>query len=330
MSKKRIAINGFGRIGRAAFKIILDHPELEVVAINDLTDNKTLAHLLKYDSVYGIFEYDVDSDENNIIVDGNKIPCFSEKNPKDLPWGEFEIDAVLECTGVFRTSELSQGHIDAGAKKVVISAPAKDDETITLVKGVKESGPESNNIYSNASCTTNCIAPIVAVIEKEFGIEKAMMTTIHAYTADQRLVDSPHRDLRRARSAAQNIIPTTTGAAIATGKVIPEIQGKFDGMAIRVPVVTGSLSDLTFLISKDVTVEEVNEIFIKASQGDYKDIIEVTNEPIVSSDIIGNPASSIVDLALTNVVGGNLLKVVAWYDNEWGYANRLVDVVGGF
>ncbi len=328
MSKKRIAINGFGRIGRAAFKIILKNPTLEVVAINDLTDNKTLSHLLKYDTVYGIFEHDVDSDENNIIVDGNKIPCFSEKNPKDLPWGKFEIDAVLECTGVFRTSELSQGHIDAGAKKVVISAPAKDDETVTLVKGVKESSSESNNIYSNASCTTNCIAPIVAVIEKEFGIEKAMMTTIHAYTADQRLVDSPHRDLRRARSAAQNIIPTTTGAAIATGKVIPEIQGKFDGMAIRVPVVTGSLSDLTFLISKDVTVEEVNEVLIKASQSDYKGIIEVTNEPIVSSDIIGNPASSIVDLALTNVVGGNLLKVVAWYDNEWGYANRLVDVVG--
>ena len=325
MSKKRIAINGFGRIGRAAFKIILERDDAEVVAINDLTDNATLAHLLKYDSVYRDFKPEVSSDDEHIIVGHDKFLALSEKDPKELPWGDLKVDVVLECTGVFRTTEASHAHIDAGAGHVIISAPAKDEHTKTLVKGIIEDKLD-NDICSNASCTTNCIAPVMNVIKDAFGIEKAMMTTIHAYTADQNLVDGPHSDLRRARAAAQNIIPTTTGAAIATTAVIPELKGKFDGMAIRVPVVTGSLSDLTFVTTKEVTIEDVNKALQEAAEGDYKGVIEVTDKPIVSSDIIGNPASAIIDLLSTNVVGGDLVKVIAWYDNEWGYSNRLVDM----
>ncbi len=325
MSKKRIAINGFGRIGRAAFKIILERDDAEVVAINDLTDNTTLAHLLKYDSVYRDFKPEVSSDDDHIIVGRDKFLALSEKDPRELPWKDLEVDVVLECTGVFRTTEKAMAHVDAGADRVIISAPAKDEHTNTLVRGVSEDIFDTD-VYSNASCTTNCIAPIMNVIKNTFGIEKAMMTTIHAYTADQSLVDGPHSDLRRARAAAQNIIPTTTGAAKATAEVIPELKGKFDGMAIRVPVVTGSLSDLTFVTSKDVTVEDINQVFEEAAKGDYKGIIEVTDKPIVSSDIIGNPASAIIDLLSTNVVGGDLVKVIAWYDNEWGYSNRLVDM----
>jgi len=317
MSKKRIAINGFGRIGRAAFKIILERDDSEVVAINDLTDKATLAHLLKYDSVYRQFEPEVGSDEDHIIVDGHKFLVLSEREPKQLPWKDLEVDVVLECTGVFLTSEASQAHIDAGAKRVIISAPAKDDVTMTVVKGVSDDISSDDRILSNASCTTNCIAPVMYVISKAFGVEKAMMTTIHAYTADQSLVDGPHKDLRRARAAAQNIIPTTTGAAIATGKVIPAVQGLFDGLAIRVPVITGSLSDITFVTEAKVTIEEINNALQTAAENEYQGIIEVTDKPI---------ASAIVDLSLTNVVGGNLVKVIAWYDNEWGYSNRLVDM----
>ncbi|MGB0757193.1 MAG: type I glyceraldehyde-3-phosphate dehydrogenase [Patescibacteria group bacterium] len=326
MSKKRIAINGFGRIGRAAFRVMYDRDDVEVVGVNDLTDKATLAHLLQYDSVYGKYTHEVKSDDTHLIVDGASIPVYSEKDPAKLPWGDLDVDVVLECTGIFRTKELAAAHTKAGAKRVVISAPAKDEVTTTLVKGVADSMDDKENVACNASCTTNCIAPVVKVVEDAFGIDKAMMTTVHAYTADQRLVDGPHKDLRRARAAAHNIVPTTTGAAIATTKVIPSLQGSFDGMAIRVPVITGSLSDLTFVTKKDVTVEEVNEVLNAAAAGDLSGVMEVTSEPIVSSDIIGNPASCIVDLSLTNVVGGNLLKVVAWYDNEWGYANRLVEI----
>ena len=326
MSKKRIAINGFGRIGRAAFRVMSDRDDVEVVGINDLTDKATLAHLLQYDTVYGKYKHIVASDSTHLIVDGESIPAYSEKDPTQLPWGDLNVDVVLECTGIFRTKELASAHVKAGAKRVVISAPAKDDETVTLVKGVADSIANDESVACNASCTTNCIAPVVKVIEDSFGVDKAMMTTVHAYTADQRLVDGPHKDLRRARAAAHNIVPTTTGAAIATTKVIPRLQGLFDGMAIRVPVITGSLSDLTFVTKKDVTAEAVNEVLHTAAAGDFAGVMEVTTEPIVSSDIIGNPASCIVDLSLTNVVGGNLLKVVAWYDNEWGYANRLVEI----
>ena len=326
MAKKKIAINGFGRIGRAAFKIILERDDAEVVAINDLTDIKTLAYLLQHDTAHGTLSHEVTFDDTHIIVDGKSFMVLSEREPAALPWGEYAVDVVLECTGIFRTTEQASAHVTAGAGRVVISAPAKDGETPTLVKGVMDTCPVDVSVVNNASCTTNCIAPVVQVIEKNFGIEKAMMTTVHAYTADQNLVDGPHKDLRRARAAAQNIVPTTTGAAIATTKVIPDLVGKFDGMAIRVPVITGSLSDITFLTKKDVTAEDVNATLTAAADNDFNGIIAVTNSPIVSSDIIGNAASSIVDLSLTKVVDGNLLKVVAWYDNEWGYANRLVEV----
>lgn len=323
---KRIAINGFGRIGRAAFKILLTRDDVEVVGINDLTDIPTLAHLLRYDSVHHGFDSKVTTNEKHLIVDGTEYPVFAQRDPKDLPWQDLQVDVVLECTGFFRTQELAMAHVTAGAKRVLISAPAKGDDVETLVKGVMENCSDDKNIFSNASCTTNCIAPVVQVLDQEFGIEKAMMTTIHAYTADQRLVDGPHSDLRRARAAAQNIIPTTTGAAKATTKVVPSLQGKFDGLAIRVPVASGSLSDITCIVSKNVSIDDVNNAFLAAAKGRMQGILVTTDDPIVSSDIIGNPASSIVDLSLTNVVDGNMVKVVSWYDNEWGYANRLVDM----
>lgn len=331
MSKKKIAINGFGRIGRAAFKIILDKfdDQLEVVAINDLTDNKTLAHLLKYDSVYGQYNREISSDEEGITVDSKHYKVLAEKDPANLSWKDLEVDVVIESTGRFRTREDAGKHITAGAKKVVLSAPGKGDDIAAYVLSVNDKEMKADdNIVSNASCTTNSIAPVVDIINKEFGIAKAILNTIHSYTADQNLVDGPHKDLRRARAAACNIIPTSTGAAKATTKAIPELQGLFSGLSVRVPTPVVSLSDITMVLKKDVTIEELNNVIVKASKEEkYKGIIQATDEPLVSSDLIGNPHSSIVDLSLTDVVDGNLVKVIAWYDNEWGYSNRLVEMV---
>lgn len=325
---KKIAINGFGRIGRASFKVALDTEGVEVVAINDLTDARTLAHLLQYDTAYGTYEKEIEVRENILVIDGRDYPILSEPNPAKLPWGEMGVETVLECTGRFVADGAARAHIEAGAKKVILSAPAKGSgDAVTVLRGINESALDEKDLISNASCTTNCIGPVVEVMSRVFGIEKAMMTTVHSYTADQNIQDGPHRDLRRARAAAQNIVPTTTGAAIATTKVITEMEGIFDGIAIRVPTIVASLSDITFLLKKDVSVEEVNEALVQASQEDrYQGILGVTNEPLVSSDFIGDSRSSIVDLSMTKVVGGNLVKVVSWYDNEWGYSNRLVEL----
>lgn len=328
MSKK-IAINGFGRIGRNAFKLAFERDDIEVVAINDLTDTKTLAHLLKHDSTYGTYHYDVSYDENSIFVAGKQIRVLAERDPALLPWGEFGIDVVIEATGLFVQPEKARAHINAGAKKVVISAPAKGAGAKFIVLGVNEHElTREDDIISNASCTTNCIAPVMAVLEREFGIEKSLMTTVHSYTASQRILDAPAKDLREARSAAENIVPTTTGAAIATAKVIPSLEGKFDGLSVRVPTPVVSLSDITAVLKRDTTKEEINEVFKRAAADPfYQGILAVTDEPLVSMDFKGNSHSSIVDLSLTNVVDGNLIKVVAWYDNEWGYSNRLVEIV---
>lgn len=325
---KRIAINGFGRIGRAAFRILLDRSDAEVVAVNDLTDAATLAHLLKYDTAYRPLSHDVSSKEGVIVVDGQEYPVLAEPDPTKLPWGDMNVDVVLECTGRFVKDGKSRAHVEAGAKRVVISAPAKGAGGVpTYLMGVNDASYGEEAVVSNASCTTNCIAPVAAVVHEAFGIKKAMMTTVHSYTADQNLQDGPHKDLRRARAAAQNIVPTTTGAAVSVTKVIPELKGLFDGMAIRVPTVVVSLSDFTFLLGRSTTADEVNEAIEKASREDrYRGILEVTHDPLVSSDLIGNPASSIVDLSLTKVIDGDFAKVVAWYDNEWGYSNRLVDM----
>jgi len=328
MTKKiKIAINGFGRIGRQAFKIALKNKNIEVVAINDLTDNKTLAHLLKYDTAYPDTNLKISSNDNFLLVNNKKIPVFAKKDPSKLPWKKLKVDVVIESTGVFRTEELASLHLKAGAKKVILSAPAKDDKIKTFVKGINEKDCKKCKIINNASCTTNCTAPVMKVLNEKFGVEKAMLTTIHSYTADQKLQDAPHKDLRRARAAAQNIIPTSTGAAIATTQVIPELENKFDGIAVRVPTISGSLTDITVVLKKDVTEKQVNNAMIKASKTNLKGILAVTNEPLVSSDFIGNPYSSIVDLSLTKVMGGNMLKIIAWYDNEFGYANRLVEMV---
>lgn len=321
-----IAINGFGRIGRHAFKVIAERADMQVVAINDLTDTATLAHLLKYDTAYPDFAHSVGHDEHHLKVDGRDIPTSAEKDPTKLPWKDLEVDIVLECTGVFRTKEKASAHLTAGAKKVIISAPAKGDDVETYVKGVNSEAYSGSDIVDNASCTTNCTAPVMQVLEKAFGIEKALLTTIHSYTADQNLQDGPHKDLRRARAAAQNIVPTSTGAAIATTKTIPSLKDKFDGMAVRVPTITVSLTDFAIVLKQDVTVQQINEAFTDASTTWLSGVLAVTNEPLVSSDFIGNAHSSIADLSLTKVVGGNLVKVVAWYDNEWGYANRLVEM----
>ena len=322
----KIAINGFGRIGRHAFKVMMDHADMEVVAINDLTDNKTLAHLLQYDTAYPALDMEVSYDEDHLIVNGQKISAFSQKDPAALPWDEYDVDVVLECTGFFRTKEGAGLHIEAGAKRVVLSAPGKGDGISCFLRGLNCETYTDELIIDNASCTTNCTAPVMSVLEENFGIEKAMLTTVHSYTADQKLQDAPHKDLRRARAAAQNIVPTSTGAAIATTRVITELEGKFDGMAIRVPTITVSLIDVTVLLKKDVTAKDVNAAFIDAANGPLKGILAVTEEELVSSDYIGNPYSSTVDLSLTNVVGGNMVNVIAWYDNEWGYANRLVEM----
>ncbi len=331
----RAAINGFGRIGRTSFKIILNKfgGQIEVVAINDLTDSKTLAHLLKYDSNYGKWGREISSDEQSIIIDGKKYPILGEKEPEKLPWGSQQIDVVLECTGRFTDKEGAGKHLTAGAKRVIISAPAKGEaegagDVQTFVLGVNGAKYNGEQIISNASCTTNCIAPVAAVMNLKFGILKAMMTTIHSYTQDQSLQDGPHKDLRRARAAAENIIPTTTGAAIATTQTIPELKGLFNGQSIRVPTPVGSISDFTFLLKKKVTVEEVNEAFIEVSKHPmFSTILAVSEEPLVSSDIVGRSESAIVDLNMTQVVDGDMVKVFAWYDNEFGYSNRLVEQV---
>ena len=328
MSKK-IAINGFGRIGRNAFKLAFERDDIEVVAINDLTDTKTLAHLLKHDSTYGTYHHDVSYDDNSIFVAGKQIRVLAEKDPALLPWEEFGVDVVIEATGLFVQPEKARAHIDAGAKKVVISAPAKGEGAKFIVLGVNEHElTREDDIISNASCTTNCIAPVMAILEREFGIEKSLITTVHSYTASQRILDAPAKDLREARSAAENIVPTTTGAAIATAKVIPSLVGKFDGLSVRVPTAVVSLSDITAVLKRNTTKEEINEVFKRAAADPfYQGILTVTEEPLVSTDFRGNSHSSIVDLELTNVVGGNLVKIVAWYDNEWGYSNRLVEIV---
>lgn len=324
-----IAINGFGRIGRQTFKAALKNKNVKVVGINDLTDTKTLAHLLKHDSAYGLYHEEVSFDEKNIIVNGKKYPVSAEKDPTMLPWGKLKAEVVIESTGRFTKKADAELHLKAGAKKVIISAPAKEKDVPTYVRGVNcgKVGKEKSAVINNASCTTNCIAPIMAVLGEKFGIAKAFMSTAHGYTSDQVLQDSPHKDLRRARAAAINIIPTTTGAAKAVGEAIPEMAGIFDGVAFRVPVPTVSLSDITAVLKKDVTKEEINEALIAASETErFAGILTTTNEPVVSSDMVGNTYSSIVDLALTNVVGGNLVKVVSWYDNEVGYAHRLVEM----
>lgn len=329
MAKTRVAINGFGRIGRNAFKIAFERDDIEIVAINDLTDNRTLAHLLKHDSSYGTYEHSVTFDDANIIVDGKPVKVLAEKDPAALPWGDLRVDVVIESTGFFVDPAKARAHIDsAGAKKVVISAPAKGEGADTIVLGVNEDKiSSSTDVVSNASCTTNCITPVMAVFESNFGIEKAMMTTVHSYTASQRLQDAPAKDLREARAAAENIVPTTTGASIAAAKALPALEGVFGGLSIRVPTPVVSMSDFVVVTKRDTTIEEVKEAFLKAAKEPfYQGIIAVTEEDLVSSDFKGNSHSAIVDLNLTNVVGGNLVKVVAWYDNEWGYSNRLVEL----
>lgn len=323
----RVGINGFGRIGRNFYRALVESgADIEVVGVNDLTDNKTLAHLLKYDTVLGRFGKSVDFDDENIIVDGKKIRALAERNPADLPWGELGADIVIESTGFFTDATKAKAHIDAGAKKVIISAPAKNEDA-TFVMGVNNElyDPAAHNIISNASCTTNCLAPLAKALNDSIGIERGLMTTIHAYTGDQNLQDGPHGDLRRARAAAQNIVPTTTGAAKAVALVLPELKGKLDGYALRVPVITGSATDLTFEASREVSIDEVNAAVKAAAEGPLKGVLEYVEDEIVSSDIVTNPHQSIYDSKLTKVIG-NQVKVVAWYDNEWGYSNSLVNL----
>lgn len=324
----RVAINGFGRIGRMVFKAAYNDPDIEFVAINDLTDTKTLAHLLKYDSVHGKFDGKVGFDEDHLIVGGQNIKVYAMRDPAKLPWKENEVDIVVESTGFFTNLESCQKHITAGAKKVLLSAPPKDDVPI-FVLGVNEHeyDPEKHHIVSNASCTTNCLAPLVKVLDDNFGVIRGYMTTVHSYTGDQRMVDAPHKDLRRARSAAVSIIPTSTGAAKAVGKVIPHLKGKLDGLAMRVPTPDGSITDFVCELKKETTKEEVNELFKNVAHHHLQGILEYTEDPIVSHDIVGNPASSIFDSGLTMVTDGKFVKVVSWYDNEWGYSNRMVDML---
>jgi len=323
----RVAINGFGRIGRLVFRI--GHKDLDIVAINDITDAKTLAHLLNYDTNYGKFDGEVEYTERSIIVNGREIPVFSERDPENLPWKELDIDIVVESTGVFRSRDKAAKHLKAGARKVIITAPSKGEPAdVTIVLGVNHEkyDPETHDVISNASCTTNCLAPIAKVLHESFGIKYALMTTVHSYTNDQRVLDLPHRDVRRARAAAMNIIPTTTGAAKAIGLVIPELDGKMHGISIRVPTSTVSIVDLVAEVEKEPTEREVREAFKKAAEGELKGILQYSDEPLVSVDFKGNPHSAIYD-ALETYVRGNLVKVLAWYDNEYGYANRVVDLI---
>lgn len=327
--KTRVAINGFGRIGRNAFKIAFDRTDLEIVAVNDLADTKTLAYLLKHDSNYGVYGHEVTYDETSISVDGKKIMVFAEKDPAALPWGEHKIDIVIESTGRFTKQEDAALHLKAGAKKVVISGPSKSEGVDTIVLGANEDKlAGAGDIISNASCTTNSIAAVMSIMDEAFGVEKAMLTTVHSYTASQMLQDAPAKDLREGRNAAENIVPTTTGAAVAVTKTVPQLKGKFDGMSIRVPTPVVSISDVTMLLARDTSVEEINKILKDTIEEPfYQGILDVSEEPLVSGDYIGNSHSGIIDLLLTNVVAGNLAKVVVWYDNEWGYANRLVEMV---
>jgi len=327
--KTKIAINGFGRVGRNAFRVAFDRNDIEVVAVNDLTDTKTLAHLLKHDTVYGLYGREVGYDDQNIIIDNRPIKVLSQPDPSLLPWGDLGVDIVIEATGFFTDPTKAAAHIDpAGAKKVIITAPVKSDQATTVVIGVNEDQIKgAGSVISNASCTTNCIAPIMDILRQNLGVQKAMTTTVHSYTASQSLQDGPVKDLREARAAAENIVPTTTGASIAAAQIIPGLQDVFGGLSIRVPTPVVSLADFAVVTQKNTTVDEINEMFKKAAaEPYYQGILAVTEEELVSSDFIGNSHSAIVDLKLTNVVGGNLVKVVAWYDNEWGYTNRLVEL----
>ncbi len=324
----RIGINGFGRIGRMVFRIMENDKDFEVKAVNDLTDVKTLAHLLKYDSAQGKFNGTVGTDDNGLVVNGRSVKVLSERDPAALPWKGMEVDFVVESTGVFRKRDQIAGHLAAGAPKVLLTVPPKDAIDNIIVMGVNDSDLRKEDaIISNASCTTNCLAPVAKVLNDTFGLEKGLMCTVHAYTNDQRLADMVHKDLRRARAAAQNIIPTTTGAAKAVGKVIPDLKGKLDGYAMRVPVVDGSVVDLTVNVKKEATVEAVNAAMKAAADGPMKGILFYSDEPLVSSDIIGDPHSSIFDSLSTMVMGGNMIKVVSWYDNEWGYSCRVADLI---
>ena len=329
MSQTKIGINGFGRIGRNAFKIAFERSDIEIVAINDLTDTKTLAYLLKHDSNYGTYGHEVTYDDTNIIVDGKAIKVLAERDPAALPWGDLGVELVIESTGRFTAKEDAEKHITAGAKRVVISGPSKSEGVDTIVLGANEDKiGEASHVVSNASCTTNSLGAVMAILDAEFGVEKSLLTTIHSYTASQVLQDAPNKDLREGRNAAENIVPTTTGAAIAVTKTLPQLEGKFDGLSIRVPTPVVSISDVTALLSRDVTVEEINNVFKKAAaEPFYQGILAVSEEPLVSRDYIGNSHSGIVDLLLTKVVGGNLIKIAVWYDNEWGYSNRLVELV---
>ena len=325
----KVGINGFGRIGRMVFKIMVERGGFDVVAINDLTDAKTLAHLLKYDSTHGRFKGDVKAKDKSIVVNGKEIDILSIKDPTHLPWKKEGAKVVIESTGVFREREKIALHLKAGAEKVILTVPAKDEIDNMIVLGVNEKAlKDSDKIVSNASCTTNCLAPMVKILNDTFGIEKGLMTTIHAYTNDQRILDFPHKDLRRARAAAENIIPTTTGAAKAVGKIIPELNGKINGMAIRVPVKCGSIIDFVAVLKKKASVDEINEAFKEVSNGPMKGILEYTEDAIVSSDIIGSSYSCIFDAKSTMVITDNLVKVIGWYDNEWGYSSRVVDLIG--
>lgn len=327
--KSKLAINGFGRIGRNAFKIAFARDDLEIVAINDLTDTKTLAYLLKHDTNYGTYDKDVTYDDENIIVDGHKVKVLAVKDPVELPWKDMDVDVVIESTGFFTDKEGASKHITAGAKRVVISGPTKSDGVDTIVLGANDDKLEgATEVISNASCTTNSLGAVMAILDSEFGVEKSMLTTVHSYTASQAIQDAPKKDLREGRNGAENITPTTTGAAIAVTLTLPQLKDKFDGLSIRVPTPVVSLSDVTALLKRNTTVEEINNVFKKASaEPFYQGILGVSEEPLVSSDYIGNSHSGTVDLLLTKVVGGNLAKIMVWYDNEWGYSNRLVEVV---
>lgn len=327
MSRIKVAINGFGRIGRLAFRLLHDHPDVELVAVNDLADNATLIHLLKFDSTHGRFKGSLALDGGYLVVNNHKVLGLAERDPEQLPWAKLGIDLVLECTGIFRSKEKAGKHLTAGAKSVLISAPAKGADVKTIVLGVNgELLTADDTIISNASCTTNCLAPMIKVLEEEFGIEKAFVTTVHAYTADQRLQDAPHSDLRRARAAAVNIVPTTTNAGTALALVIPSMEGKIFASAVRVPVIDGSLTEVNALLKKDVSVEEVNTAFQKAANGALKGILEYSEDELVSTDIVGNPYSCVFDAKLTQSAG-NFIKITGWYDNESGYSNRLCDLI---
>ncbi len=321
----KVAINGLGRIGRATLKVLLDTPELELVAVNDIAPLKNFVYLLRFDTVYGRYEKSVEERDGNLIIDGQEIRFLSERDPANLPWKEMGVEVVFESTGFFTEREGASKHIEAGAQHVIISAPTKSEDTPTIVHGVNTQMGLGIDVLSTASCTTNSLTPVVEIIGRRIGVEKALMTTVHGYTASQALVDSPMKKMRRGRAAAQNIVPTSTGAAVATTKALPEYENQFDGVALRVPVPVGSISDITFLTSRDTTVEEVNNILKEEAATDrYRDIFAVSEDELVSSDIIGDPRASIADLEMTRVVGGNLVKVMAWYDNEWGYTNQMV------